>query len=314
MHYTRPTVLASMVSVTLLTSNPVSASISDHLMWLPRHLPLSSSFDNFNFFLKRQTTTTPAPTTSTTGESTFNIPTAVFNANLDQVQDAHNLEVLPVSIQTAAQDIGQKSVTNVNTGVVVDKSGAVISGTPAQSPATGDGFAQIVDASGKLILEAAPDGNLKVTDIGATGGGLNFPMVSGTISQDDQDRTLFYYPTMMKSQGVSRIRLADETQIPKGSQLISLVPIDQGDGSKSGTYIASDGTETGNFILIACTYVDPKGDGTGPPAKIFLAQDGPKGVVKLKDPAVQTTITGAAIQDCSAMPYTSPGFGGIVGT
>ncbi|KAH6658700.1 hypothetical protein BKA67DRAFT_558781 [Truncatella angustata] len=106
----------------------------------------------------------------------------------------------------------------------------------------------------------------------------------------------------MNAFGVSRLRLSSIDEIPKGADIITLLPVnyDESD-STPGIYMAVD-TKGNYFYIMAC---DIEGDA----AKIFIASDPDAGAAKLAEADLRYIVTGGVVQDCSFMPFVSTGAG-----
>ena len=158
-------------------------------------------------------------------------------------------------------------------------------------------YVTIADVGNTYSLVSDPDsGNLYV---GAAGQGTYFAAVDGFVIGDDSDNYLHYYPDVMAAYNVSRLRLSDETAIPKTADIVGLAPVDyDGSGATSNVYAAID-TMGNVFVTITC-------DIEGGDSKVFLARDAEEGVKVLQEQKLRYTVTGGIVTDCYYLPWAAP--------
>lgn len=133
-----------------------------------------------------------------------------------------------------------------------------------------------------------------------------FEVFDSVVMGDAFGRIMVYFPEELKKYGVSRYRLENGEAIPKGCEIIGLVPvrddslkIPADSNAPKALLVAVD--TTGIYLYtVLCTYKDKAA-----PSKIFLVADVDKGIATLKDPATDNTLTGAAIEACTFWPMVN---------
>ena len=116
-----------------------------------------------------------------------------------------------------------------------------------------------------------------------------------TLVSDGSQRLMHYYSHTMDTVGVSRLRLEDSGEIPNKAVIVVWIPYatePDADGDDY-LYLAAD-PDDNIFYPMVCVYKDTN------VAKLFLAKDPEKGAEMLKSAEVQSTVTGAPVQDCFA--------------
>ena len=158
-------------------------------------------------------------------------------------------------------------------------------------------YVTIADVGNTYSLVSDPDsGNLYV---GVAGQGTYFAAVDGFVIGDDSDNYLHYHPDVMAAYNVSRIRLSDETAIPKTADIVSLAPVDYDDSSATPNVYAAIDTMGNVFVTITC-------DIEGEDSKVFLARDAEEGIKMLQEQKLRYTVTGGVVTDCYYLPWAAP--------
>ena len=153
----------------------------------------------------------------------------------------------------------------------------------------------INDPTKKWSLTADPaSGNVYVADPGQ---GSLFAIKDGIMIGDVSGSCFHYYPDVMERYGVSRLRFANQTMIPKDANYVGLmgVTIDTKSNSTStpataAAYAAFD-TKQNAFLLATCNI-------QGQNSKLFLARDADTGLRVLQNETLRWTVTGGVVQDC----------------
>ena len=117
---------------------------------------------------------------------------------------------------------------------------------------------------------------------------------------DDSDNYLHYHPDVIAAYNVSRLRLSDETAIPKTADIVGLAPVDYDDNSSATPNVYAVIDTMGNvFVTITC-------DIEGEDSKVFLARDAEEGVKVLRGQKLRYTVTGGVVTDCYYLPWAAP--------
>lgn len=152
-------------------------------------------------------------------------------------------------------------------------------------------------------MYASWDGNLFFAPTNAT----NLTMVTGgsqltqmtwtdkpVLLTDDRMGFIYYYPKTMDTLGISRIRLANRVDLPKGSRLIGLRPIK----TKSGSLMVAIDATGKNYWLYNCAI---KNQGN----KMFWAKDSKNATSALQNPDMRLIVTGGLASNCKPVTMNS---------
>lgn len=169
----------------------------------------------------------------------------------------------------------------------------------------------ILDTTGTLQLNPGVDGNLFIslpedsTSITSLIPGTSQFLIdpdSLAIMSDDSSSTrlLYYYPNEMSTLKVSRLRLGAWGSIPKGAQLVSFVPFNDGD---ENMLVVLD--TNGNYFWPILCALD------GALNKVFIAQDTTQGASTLMSNGdIRYVVSGGDVTDCGPLALVAQGITG----
>lgn len=156
---------------------------------------------------------------------------------------------------------------------------------------------RVVDTTNTLLINPGTNGNLFLSIVGdsadistLTSGSLAGDAESKTVVGDTSSRLLHYYPSVMESTGASRLRLAKWDELPNGSKLITLTPIET-QGVSMLMAIDADGDYFWPFF---CGI-------KGQLNKVFLVKDPDAGAAALEKENMKFTVTGGDAYSCSPL-------------
>ncbi|KAK6198369.1 hypothetical protein LQW54_010331 [Pestalotiopsis sp. IQ-011] len=170
----------------------------------------------------------------------------------------------------------------------------------------------IMDTTGTLQLNPGVDGNLFISlpedDASITNlvpGSSEFIAYTDslTVMGDNSatSRLLYYYPDEIAKLSVSRFRLGAWGSIPKGAQLASFVPFNDGNGNEVLVVLDTSGNY---FWPIVCAL-------DGLLNKVFIAQDPNEGPeILMANGDMRYILTGGDVTDCGPLALTASGLSG----
>lgn len=179
----------------------------------------------------------------------------------------------------------------------------------ANNTANTDGsvYVQLQDETGQYLLAADDSGSFNLVDTNASTGaasstGTNFLSFDNVTVADEMNRLFVYFPTTMRTLGVSRFRLVDGSNDPNTANLVALTPLNY-DGLQNtpGVYIAE--STTGDFFYTVVCNIQ------GQMSKVFLVTDLTTGVETLKREDLRYTVTGGVVDACYPIAFLSAGPG-----
>ncbi|ETS87792.1 hypothetical protein PFICI_01620 [Pestalotiopsis fici W106-1] len=170
----------------------------------------------------------------------------------------------------------------------------------------------IMDTTGTLQLNPGVDGNLfislpedaaSITNL--VPGNSEFVAYTDSLTvmgdNSETSRLLYYYPDEMSKLSVSRFRLGAWGSIPKGAQLASFVPFNDGNGNE--VLVALD--TSGNYFWPIVCALD------GQLNKVFIAQDPEEGPeILMTNGDLRYILTGGDVTDCGPLALTASGLSG----
>ncbi|KAF3009214.1 hypothetical protein E8E14_007660 [Neopestalotiopsis sp. 37M] len=208
--------------------------------------------------------------------------------------------------ETTASSSTESVATSTTTASASDASATDSSETDTSITVT------IMDTTGTLQLNPGVDGNLfislpedaaSITNLVPGSSDFIAYTDSLTIMGDNSEtsRLLYYYPDEMSKLSVSRIRLGAWGSIPKGAQLASFVPFNDGNGNEVLVVLDT----SGNYFWPVVCALD------GQLNKVFIAQDpeeGPETLMSNGD--LRYILTGGDVTDCGPLALTASGLSG----
>ncbi|KAL9595333.1 MAG: hypothetical protein Q9219_006510 [cf. Caloplaca sp. 3 TL-2023] len=204
------------------------------------------------------------------------------------------VESLPTNA-TSANDTLFQTINNASFASLDSTAAGSLNGSQSVN-APDTVFLNITDQSGNDALVANEDGNIYYAD---PGDGSEFAVVGRFVEGDAAGRFFHYYPDTMAAYNVSRIRLSDETHVPRTAGFISLAPVNHDDDLNTpDVYVAVD-TLGEIFFPVTCDIQDQE-------SKAFLVRDLDQGVQKLLDPKLRYTVTGGIVEECYFLPWLAP--------
>lgn len=165
----------------------------------------------------------------------------------------------------------------------------------------------ILDTTSTFKLNSGKNGNLFLSnpsenvDISSLTSAELYAAFSGSVIAivgDTSDRLLHYYPESMASLGVSRLRLATLSELPKGAKLVSLVEVEVKDNA--GKMLVAITANSELFFPMLCSI-------QGQLNKIFLAKDVNTSPAVLETEDAKFTLTGGLASDCVPLALTVQG-------
>ncbi|KAF7540137.1 hypothetical protein G7054_g1538 [Neopestalotiopsis clavispora] len=264
-------------------------------------------FDTNDKTLKQQCIKLGSSTTSTTSAATA---AATTKASRMRIRDdsnsttTSNSTIVDYTDRISGNDTLSYNVTDVQNS--------------AYNQTDGYEYSLLVDEDVETMVVACSNGNTYLAGINSTG--LEyctelFASYSELLVEDGAGRYLHYYNNTMSKLGVSRLRVADEDDLPAEGVVVVMMPYSVSGDEESDAATAAvkkrDGEEADpdttdyddysyyavdpeyNFFYPAvCTYTD------GSLPRMFLVNDTEAGVAKLKESALIYTVTGGTVDEC----------------
>lgn len=112
---------------------------------------------------------------------------------------------------------------------------------------------------------------------------------------DAGERMLYFEPAAMRALGVSRLRVAGKGKVPRGAEVVGLVAAGGGRGVVVGVDMGGRA-----YWTVVCNV----GRGGN---KVFLVEDGERGVERLEEEAVRWIVTGGVTAGCRAVVLVNEG-------
>lgn len=176
------------------------------------------------------------------------------------------------------------------------------------SNADGLSYTSIQDATANYVLTRDTKNNLGLLQSEPQSRQLatSFATFDNVTMSDESGDFFWYYPDVMSRYGVSRVRMGNYYQIPRGADVVTLLPVNV-DGSEStrGVYVASTLLGGDTFLTMACNYRD------GQPTKIFLATSEAQGKAMLESSDLRYTVTGGIVESCNFFPLFAQNASGL---
>ncbi|KAI5241446.1 hypothetical protein E4T43_05463 [Aureobasidium subglaciale] len=156
-------------------------------------------------------------------------------------------------------------------------------------------YTTLVDVQKTLAIVPGANGNLYVATYSeelVQSQTLLFGNYDDAVFGDDSGRLLHFHPDEMKVYGASRLRLSDETGIPKSADFLTLV-LQEVENNQS-IYFGFDTTGK-SYSIVMCNFINDA------VSKLFVV-NGEEGLNALTSNAnIKYTVTGGPVQDCYAL-------------
>ncbi|KAI5195238.1 hypothetical protein AUEXF2481DRAFT_34077 [Aureobasidium subglaciale EXF-2481] len=190
--------------------------------------------------------------------------------------------------------IGDYSEDPDNTAFLENTNKALALASVSESP-TDANYTTLVDIQKTLAIVPSANGNLYIATYSeelVQSQTLLFGNYDDAVFGDDSGRLLHFHPDEMKVYGASRLRLSDDTGIPKSADFMTLV-LQEVENNQS-VYFGFD--TTGNsYNIVMCNFVNDA------VSKLFVV-NGEEGLNALTSNAnIKYTVTGGPVQDCYAL-------------
>ncbi|PSK60237.1 hypothetical protein B9Z65_1135 [Elsinoe australis] len=156
----------------------------------------------------------------------------------------------------------------------------------------------MTDITGIFQLLPDADGNLYLSkNYSVSNPAANFALTTGVVYSDAQSRLLLFFPDTMAAYSASRIRLATTSAIPKGSRLLTWVPL----GLNNSTVFTAMDTTGRYYFPVACVYSDSD------KIKVLLVKNSLGNLSFLEDEKLQHVLTGGVVQNCEPIALSARG-------
>jgi len=193
-----------------------------------------------------------------------------FDSDMAVALNANNDDYLTKLLNTYPPGGGASSNSSNYSPPLPDAAGMLYQTLP-----TSDNTAQ---------LSAGTDGNIYFESVNPSSTSGLWASMSGVWAGDFQGRLLHVYASELKALGVSRLRLADETNFPVSGSLVGLVGIKTG----GSNLMAAVDTRGNIYYLASCNL-------QGQNTKVFVVKDPDAGLAMLQTAVASWTVTGGVV-------------------
>lgn len=156
-------------------------------------------------------------------------------------------------------------------------------------------YTTINDLQNTFSIVPGEDGNIYASALqGVDNGTSLFAVLDNVVGMDDASRALYYYPDVMSAFNASRIRLGNETHLPKTADFISLMPINYDSDSSTANPLFAVNSNGDPYLTVLCTFTN------GAASKMFIVSD-ETGIDALQTEALRYIVTGAPVDICQVV-------------